>query len=140
MGFNEQELELLISGLPDIDIDDLKRNTEYVGYTNTSPVVSNFWRAVESFNREELANLVQFVTGTAKVPLEGFTALEGMNGPQKFQIHRAYPPPGMNPADRLPTAHTCFNQLDLPEYASYNQLKDKLKLAFSEASSGFGFV
>ena len=31
--FNEQELELLISGLPEIDIDDLKQNTEY-GFEN----------------------------------------------------------------------------------------------------------
>lgn len=30
--FNEQELELLISGLPTIDIDDLKQNTEYHKY------------------------------------------------------------------------------------------------------------
>ena len=133
--FNEQELELLISGLPDIDIDDLKRNTEYVGYTATSPVITNFWRAVESFSREELANLVQFCTGTAKVPLEGFVALEGMNGPQKFQIHKAYGDP-----DRLATAHTCFNQLDLPEYPSYEQMVEKLKMAFMEANQGFGFV
>ena len=34
--FNEQELELLISGLPNIDIDDLKANTEYHKYTATS--------------------------------------------------------------------------------------------------------
>ncbi len=34
--FNEQELELLISGLPTIDIDDLKANTEYHKYQSTS--------------------------------------------------------------------------------------------------------
>lgn len=34
--FNEQELELLISGLPTIDIDDLKANTEYHKYTENS--------------------------------------------------------------------------------------------------------
>lgn len=34
--FNEQELELLISGLPTIDIDDLKANTEYHKYQATS--------------------------------------------------------------------------------------------------------
>lgn len=34
--FNEQELELLISGLPSIDIDDLKGNTEYHKYTESS--------------------------------------------------------------------------------------------------------
>ena len=34
--FNEQELELLLSGLPTVDIDDLKSNTEYHKYQPTS--------------------------------------------------------------------------------------------------------
>ena len=34
--FNEQELELLLSGLPNIDIDDLKANTEYHKYQPNS--------------------------------------------------------------------------------------------------------
>jgi E3 ubiquitin-protein ligase HUWE1 len=34
--FNEQELELLISGLPNVDIEDLKANTEYHKYSPTS--------------------------------------------------------------------------------------------------------
>ena len=34
--FNEQELELLISGLPTIDLDDLKANTEYHKYKENS--------------------------------------------------------------------------------------------------------
>ena len=39
--FNEQELELLISGLPNIDIDDLKANSEYHKYQPTSLQVNN---------------------------------------------------------------------------------------------------
>lgn len=34
--FNEQELELLISGLPNVDIEDLKSNTEYYKYQPNS--------------------------------------------------------------------------------------------------------
>ena len=34
--FDEQELELLISGLPNIDLDDLKANTEYHKYAESS--------------------------------------------------------------------------------------------------------
>ena len=37
--FNEQELELLVSGLPNIDIDDLKANTEYYKYNESSAQV-----------------------------------------------------------------------------------------------------
>ena len=63
--FNEQELELLISGLPDIDVEDWKANTNYQNYTATSPQVQWFWRAVRSFDKEERAKLLQFVTGTS---------------------------------------------------------------------------
>lgn len=103
--FNEQELELLISGLPDIDVDEWKNNTEYHNYSASSPQIQWFWRAVRSFDKEERAKLLQFVTGTSKVPLNGFKELEGMNGVSKFNIHRDY---GNN--DRLPSAHTCFNR------------------------------
>ncbi|KAK4751569.1 hypothetical protein SAY87_005051 [Trapa incisa] len=132
--FNDKELELLISGLPEIDLEDLRANTEYTGYTAASIVVQWFWDVVKGFTKEDMARLLQFVTGTAKVPLEGFRALQGISGPQKFQIHKAYGAP-----DRLPSAHTCFNQLDLPEYTAKEQLQDRLLLAIHEASEGFGF-
>lgn len=111
-----------------------------------------------------------------QVPLEGFKALQGLSGPQHFQIHKAYGAP-----ERLPSAHTwldlltegaklecisvlqcyvtsrtllfqsigvtqkfiiyncSFNQLDLPEYSSKEQLEERLLLSIHEASEGFGF-
>jgi len=133
--FNEQELELLISGLPNIDVDDLQQNTEYHKYTRTSHQIQWFWRALKSFDQEDRAKFLQFVTGTSKVPLQGFAALEGMNGVQKFSIHR-----DDRSTDRLPAAHTCFNQLDLPAYESYEKLKRMLLIAVQECSEGFGFA
>ena len=106
--FDAQELELLISGLPDIDLDDLRANTEYVGYKSSDPMISYFWAALRSFSKEERALFLQFVTGTSKVPLDGFAALQGSEGVRKFNIHRAFG------AHLLPTTHTCFNQLVRP--------------------------
>ena len=60
--------------------------------------------------------------------------LQGISGPQKFQIHKSY-----GPQDRLPSAHTCFNQLDILEYDSKEQLNDRLMVAIHEGSEGFGF-
>jgi E3 ubiquitin-protein ligase HUWE1 len=110
--FTEQELELLISGLPDINVDDWKANTEYHNYSASSPQIQWFWRAVRSFDKEEQAKLLQFVTGTSKVPLNGFKELEGMNGFSRFNIHKDY-----GNKDRLPSSHTCFNR-KLPGLAS----------------------
>ncbi|KAI0381543.1 hypothetical protein F5Y04DRAFT_280622 [Hypomontagnella monticulosa] len=133
--FNEQELELLISGLPDVDIDDWKSNTEYQNYSPSSPQIQWFWRAVRSFDKEERAKLLQFVTGTSKVPLNGFKELEGMNGVNRFNIHRDY-----GNKDRLPSSHTCFNQLDLPEYESYDILRRQVLKAITAGSDYFGFA
>ncbi|KAH6656670.1 hypothetical protein BKA67DRAFT_511823 [Truncatella angustata] len=133
--FTEQELELLISGLPDIDVDDWKSNTEYQNYTPSSQQIQWFWRAIRSFDKEELAKLLQFVTGTSKVPLNGFKELEGMNGVNRFNIHRDY-----GNKDRLPSSHTCFNQLDLPEYESYETLRAQVLKAITAGSDYFGFA
>ncbi|CAE7202174.1 UPL2 [Symbiodinium natans] len=132
--FDDKELELLISGLPDIDIEDLKANTEYHNYTTQSDQIQWFWKVLSEFSQEQRAWFLQFATGTSRVPVEGFKGLVGMRGPQKFCIHRAYGP------DRLPSAHTCFNQLDLPDYPSEEVLRDKLLQAVHEGHEGFGFA
>ncbi|KAK9477676.1 hypothetical protein V1514DRAFT_320803 [Lipomyces japonicus] len=133
--FNEQELELLISGLPEIDVDDWRNNAVYQNYSASSPQIQWFWRAVRSFDAEERAKLLQFVTGTSKVPLNGFAELEGMNGVSRFSIHRDY-----GHKERLPSSHTCFNQLDMPEYDSYDALRTALMTAITEGREGFGFA
>ncbi|GKA36748.1 E3 ubiquitin protein ligase UPL1 [Tanacetum coccineum] len=122
------KLELLISGLPEINLNDLQANTEYSGYTAASNVVTWFWEVVKAFNKEDRAMLLQFV------PLEGDKSLQGISGPQRFQIHKAYRAP-----ERLPSAHTCFNQLDLSEYKSVEELQERLLLAIHEGSEGYGF-
>ncbi|GAA5906785.1 E3 ubiquitin-protein ligase TOM1 [Sporobolomyces salmoneus] len=133
--FTERELELLISGLPEVDPDEWRANTDLVGYSSTEPIVSWFWRAVRSFTHEERAKLLQFVTGTSRVPLEGFAALQGMSGNQKFNIHRS------SNSNALPTSHTCFNQLDIPSgYTSYEELRKMLLLAITEGNTGFAFA
>ena len=134
---NASELELLISGTPDIDLDDLKVNTEYHGgYTATSPQIRWFWEIVREMNVEDRARLLMFCTGTSKVPLDGFEKLRGMSGLQKFQIHKAQ----ANDPNQLCTAHTCFNQLDLIAYDTKEELKERLLYSIREGSQGFGFA
>ena len=133
--FTSKELELMISGLPEIDIEDLRKNTIYINYTKDSLVIKNFWLVLKEFNQNLKAGFLQFVTGTSKVPLEGFRTLKGMGGEiQKFQIHRAYD------NTKLPTSHTCMNQLDLPEYDGVEDLRKKLKVAIIYGKEGFGFL
>lgn len=142
---------MLISGTPDIDVDEWRAATEYNGYTSSDPVIVWWWRALKSFNRDERAKVLSFATGTSRVPLSGFVDLQGVQGVQRFSIHRAY-----GESDRLPQAHTCklipflmpawysqllgFNQIDLPQYSSYEMLRQQLLLAINEGGEGFGFA
>lgn len=41
--YDERELELLIGGIADIDVDDWKKHTDYRGYTEQDEVIKNFW-------------------------------------------------------------------------------------------------
>jgi E3 ubiquitin-protein ligase HUWE1 len=120
----------------------------YSNYDVSSPQIQWFWRAVRSFNKEERAKLLQFATGTSKVPLNGFKELEGMQGTfnnkihntnvigtTKFTIVRDF-----GHKTRLPQSHTCFNQIDLPEYESYEQLRSALLTAITMGTEGFGFA
>jgi E3 ubiquitin-protein ligase HUWE1 len=122
----------MISGLPEIDIEDMRLHTTYTGYAASDPTIKHLWAVLRAFTTEEKALFVQFVTGTSKVPLDGFKALQGSEGVQKFSVHRAFN------TEWLPTAHTCFNQLDLPPYESEEILRERLLLAIREGSVGFG--
>lgn len=87
--FDEKELELLLCGIQEIDIEDWHRHTVYRHYTRSSKQVSWFWQFVrESCDNEMRARLLQFVTGTCRVPVGGFSELMGSNGPQRFCIEK----------------------------------------------------
>jgi E3 ubiquitin-protein ligase HUWE1 len=67
----------------------LRANTEFTnGYTPESPQVRWLWQTLAAATKEDIGRFLQFVTGSSKIPLEGFKALQGMRGPQKFQITR----------------------------------------------------
>lgn len=101
-------------------------------YLTGFPLLPIFFpQIVESYSPEMRAQLLQFVTGSCRVPLQGFRALQGSTGavgPRLFTIHLTADVPLQN----LPKAHTCFNRLDLPMYDSYQLMYDKLTQAVEE--------
>ncbi|KAI1758954.1 HECT-domain-containing protein [Hypoxylon sp. FL1150] len=129
--FDERELELLIGGIADIDVDDWKKHTDYRGYTESDEVIQFFWQTVRSWDGEQKSRLLQFTTGTSRIPVNGFKDLQGSDGPRRFTIEKA------GEMGNLPKAHTCFNRLDLPPYKSLEALQNKLTTAVEE-TMGFG--
>ncbi|XP_071321598.1 E3 ubiquitin-protein ligase NEDD4-like isoform X7 [Trachinotus anak] len=126
--FDENELELLMCGLGDVDVNDWRQHTVYKnGYCPNHPVIQWFWKVVLLMDAEKRIRLLQFVTGTSRVPMNGFAELYGSNGPQLFTIEQWGTP------DKLPRAHTCFNRLDLPTYESFEDLRERLLMAVENA-------
>uniref|UniRef100_A0AAZ3RE77 Ubiquitin-protein ligase E3A n=1 Tax=Oncorhynchus tshawytscha TaxID=74940 RepID=A0AAZ3RE77_ONCTS len=126
--FRPEEVELLICGSRNLDFHALEETTEYDGgYNKDCRIIKDFWETVHSFGEEDKRLFLQFTTGTDRAPVGGLGKLKmiiAKNGPD---------------TDRLPTSHTCFNALLLPEYDSKEKLKERLLKAITYAK-GFGML
>ena len=111
--------------------DDWTKFTDYRGYEVNDEVIQWFWKCVRSWPPERKSRLLQFATGTSRIPVNGFKDLQGSDGPRRFTIEKAGDP------NQLPKSHTCFNRIDLPPYKDYASLEQKLTLAVEE-TVGFG--
>ncbi|KAL6122687.1 Ube3a [Nucleospora cyclopteri] len=123
-GFNYHELEKIVVGINKIDFTEIRKSCIYKGYTKEAKVVQDFWRIVEGFSYDKQKKLLCFVTGNDRLPIGGAGSL-------KFTIMKN----GCD-TERLPSSQTCFNTLLIPEYVSYDKLKDKLETAI-EMTAGF---
>ncbi|KAJ1749835.1 hypothetical protein LPJ55_003620 [Coemansia sp. RSA 990] len=123
-----QELELLVCGCSDLDFTALERSTIYDGgYSKETTVIQYFWRVVGEFTDELKRKLLFFATSSDRVPIGGLSKLH-------FVIAK-----NGGDSDRLPTSHTCFNVLLLPEYSSLEKLRERLLTAIHN-SEGFGMI
>ena len=121
-------------GLPQIDVEDWRCNTEYRGeYTSDSQIIRWFWEVVDDLPEEDRARLLQFTTGTSCVPVAGFNSLQG---PQRTACRFTIQSMEVS-LSQLPRAHTCFNRLDLPKYTTKADLSRFLVLAIQMEASGF---
>lgn len=118
--------------------DDWTKFTDYRGYEKNDQVIQWFWQCIRQWPAERKSRLLQFTTGTSRVPVNGFKDLQGSDGPRRFTIEKSGDPAG------LPRSHTCFNRLDLPPYTDYESLEQKLLFAiecvFFQSPLFFGYL
>jgi len=113
--------------------DDWISYTDYRGYDKSDKVVEWFWQVVRSWPPERKSRLLQFVTGTSRVPVNGFKDLQGSDGPRRFTIDKSGDP------SQLPRSHTCFNRIELPPYEDLESLEKKLLFAIEWVASSIFF-
>lgn len=130
--FLPEEMQLLLCGSEEskFDIDILQSVTSYAGWSTKeealkSPTVNWFWEYVSELTFKQQKKVLMFITGSDRVPATGIQNLS-------LKISRL----GMD-SDRLPVAHTCFNELSIYEYSNREKMVDKLTKAVTMLA-GFG--
>jgi E3 ubiquitin-protein ligase HUWE1 len=129
--FTAEELDAVICGENEVDVADWKHNCEFGGeYSESHPVIMTFFAVIGGWSQEDLGRLLAFVTGSPQVPLGGFSEYREMGKPLVIR-------PGGN-RERLVSAHTCTNTLDLPAYENRCVMQEKLKFAIDHCTE-YGF-
>lgn len=128
-----QELELLMAGSHSIDLEDWRKNC--ICDSADPQVIEWWWEIVEkSFTDDMRSKLLQFVTGTSRLPAGGFASLQMVNGkvaPFTIRVFaRKYP-------GELPKSHTCFNEIILPKYETREEMENALSIVIEYGSQGF---
>ena len=122
-----EELELIICGTQKLDFNELKSAACYEGgYDKNSKSIKYFWEILLKFNEKEKKKFLFFVTGCDRAPIDGLKALSIVISKDKN-------------IDKLPLAHTCFNNLILPDYQSKELMKKNILIAINY-SEGFGLL
>lgn len=117
----------LICGVDNLDFQELEKTTQYEGCYATDQTIKWFWEVVHGMDENEKRKFLKFTTGSDRSPLRGLGELNLIIMVQALDN------------ERLPSAHTCFNHLILPQYSSKDQLKFKLLKAI-EHNEGFGLM
>lgn len=123
--FNAEDLQLALCGTEVLDFHNLKKTTNYENYTENSETIVHFWNVLlNDFDDNQRREFLKFLTGSDRSPIRGLADI-------KMIVTKT------GDSNSLPSAHTCFNHLILPDYKSYEKLKSKLLKAI-ENSEGFG--
>jgi len=122
-----EEIQSMILGEEEIDIDRLRGITTYKKCDADTQVVKWFWEIVGQYNEEMKKKLMIFVTGSDRICPTGIEDMKFTITFYENEIGKEY----------LPQTHTCFNEILLFNYVSKESLDDKLRKAMYY-SEGFG--
>uniref|UniRef100_A0A4W3J8I3 HECT-type E3 ubiquitin transferase n=1 Tax=Callorhinchus milii TaxID=7868 RepID=A0A4W3J8I3_CALMI len=120
----ERQLEQLVCGMPEVNVDTLKKVVRYRDIVENHQLLSWLWQTLQEFSNEERVLFLRFVSGRSRLPANPADIT------QKFQIIKVD-----RPVDGLPTAQTCFFQLRLPPYTSQQVLAERLRYAIQNCRS-----
>uniref|UniRef100_I2CP01 E3 ubiquitin-protein ligase HERC2 n=1 Tax=Nannochloropsis gaditana (strain CCMP526) TaxID=1093141 RepID=I2CP01_NANGC len=126
--FTEEEVEQLICGVREVDVELLRKCTDYEdGVDPDAPHVKAFWEVLEEMQAEERTDFLRFAWARSRMPASA------KDFPMNFRLQGPQGGAKEKPDDYLPHAQTCFFSLSLPQYSSKEILREKLLLAISNS-------
>lgn len=74
--FTPEALKTVVEGIQEIDIDELERHARYEGgFSPSHPMIQDFWQIVKQYPPEKKAQLLEFVTASDRVPVNGISSI-----------------------------------------------------------------
>jgi len=123
-----QQLEERVCGISEIDVELLAKYARYEGILPDAPEVSFLWETLRDMSQKDLRLFLHFVWGRSRLPPDGSPKwAEGFKIVSQTTVG--------DPNNSLPTAHTCFFQLDLPAYSSQEICKQRILFAIHNCLS-----
>ncbi|CAD8194397.1 unnamed protein product [Paramecium octaurelia] len=119
------EISLLTQGLLEIKPDVVLQKIQYSG--GKANHKSYFETYINQADPQTLKNMLKFITGSSTIPFDQSSYIISVEFKSNLDIRK------------LPLAHTCFKSIEVPLYANYGQMKQKLDIAFTIGLEGYGF-
>jgi len=116
---NWEEVEVRSAGEKIVDLNVLKSITEYSSCSASDNIVKMFWNVLESMTEEEKQKYLKFVWGRQRLPSD-CSQLRNKHT-FYFESHKG--------DASLPVSHTCFFQIDIPNYTTEAIFKKRLTTA-----------
>jgi len=138
--FTWQDLQDHVCGRISVDVKLLQNMTRYAGsrrlgrgfVTRNSPHVRMFWKMMhDKMDNFQRSKLIFFVWGRSRLPVNK----NGFERHFTIMAHASSHALGRNPDNYLPVAHTCFFQLELPEYSNIDIMYEKVMYACTHCTS-----
>jgi len=123
--FSWRQVETLVCGAPDIDVEILKSNTDYEGYSENEEPIKLFWEVLTEMTPRERSLFLKFVWGRSRLP-------SGRDW-RHMKITKYNPPGLVN--NYMPISHTCFFTIDLPPYTTKDAMRQKLLYAITHCTA-----
>jgi hypothetical protein len=107
--FSASQVEILIAGNPNFDMDLWKKQTDA---SSISPrTLALFWQVMESLTPQEQSGFVRFAWGRSRLP-----------GAKEFTVKMKL----TAGSSALPIAHTCFFSVEMPDYKTAEEMRHGL--------------